>query len=148
MCMVVCVSVVVICMHMYACVRMWVYAYASVCTCECLACIYIYLYILVMCYSILDLFGEIRTSNSDNNNKGSRAPSRPPPSSPGEQRVLLIHAKSSSETGTVAFSSTLATLPCSPTAKNRTTATVTATRPATARFPDVSVYSFSVPFYM
>jgi len=33
-------------------------------------------------------------------------------------------------------------LPCSPTARNRTTATVAATRPATTRFPDVSVYSF------
>ena len=56
-----------------------------------------------------------------------------------EQRVLPIHASPSSESGTVAFSSTLATLPCSPTAKSGTTASTTATRPATTRFPDVSV---------
>ena len=51
---------------MYCCVCLYtyvyVYAYMFVCTCGCLACIYIYLYVLVACYSISDLFGEIRTS--------------------------------------------------------------------------------------
>ena len=55
--------------------------------------------------------------------------------SSGEQRVLLIRANPSSETSTVAFSSTLATLPCSPIARNDTTAIETATRPATRSFP-------------
>jgi len=137
------VYIYIICMYAYVCLYTYVYVYAHmfVCTCGCLACIYNYLYVLVACYSILDLFGEIRTSNSDNNNKDSRAPSRPPPSSPGEQRVLLIHAKPSSETGTVTFSSALATLPCSPMARNDTTATAAATRPVTSRFPNVSVSS-------
>ena len=63
-----------------------------------------------------------------------------------EQPPLLIHASPSSETDTVAFSSTLATLPCSLTVRNSTTATVTATRPATIRFPDVSVLSFLLRF--
>ena len=48
-----------------------------------------------------------------------------------ERRVLLIHARPSSETDTVTFSSALATLPCSPMARNDTTATAAATRPAT-----------------
>ena len=59
--------------------------------------------------------------------------------SSGEQPVLLIHACPTSGTDTVAFSSALATLPCGPMARNNTTATVMATRPATTRFPKVSV---------
>ena len=50
-------------MYVCACLFMYVYAYMFVCTCGCLACIYNYLYVLVACYSILDLFGEIRTSS-------------------------------------------------------------------------------------
>ena len=49
-------------MYVCACLFMYVYAYMFVCTCGCLACIYNYLYVLVACHSILDLFGEIRTS--------------------------------------------------------------------------------------
>ena len=44
------------------CMCMWVYTYVSVCSGVCLVYIYIYLYVLVTCYSISDLFGEIRTS--------------------------------------------------------------------------------------
>jgi len=50
-----------VCMCMLVYVRVGVYVYVSVCTCGCLACIYIYLYVLVACYSISNLFGEIRT---------------------------------------------------------------------------------------
>ena len=50
-------------MYVCACLFMYVYAYMFVCTCGCLACIYNYLYVLIACYSILDLFGEIRTSS-------------------------------------------------------------------------------------
>jgi len=51
--------------------------------------------------------------------------------SSGELVVLPIHAIPSPETSTVAFPSNLATPPCSPLARNRTTATMAATRPAT-----------------
>ena len=44
---------------------MYVYAYMFVCTCGRLACIYNYLYVLIARYSILDLFGEIRTVAGD-----------------------------------------------------------------------------------
>ena len=60
-----CRHVYIICMYVCVCLYtyVYVYAYMFVCTCGCLACIYDYLYVLVACYSILDLFGEIRTSS-------------------------------------------------------------------------------------
>jgi len=61
--------------------------------------------------------------------------------SSGERQFQALPASARSPACSQAFPSTLATLPCSPTANGSTTATVTATRPATTRFPDVSVSS-------
>ena len=67
-------------MYVGASLFMYVYAYMFVCTCGRLACIYNYLYVLVACYSILDLFGEIRTSST-----GSERAAIPGPS--GEREI-------------------------------------------------------------
>ena len=53
-----CVVYARICMY----VRVGVYTYVSVCSGVCLVYIFIIICMLVTCYSILDLFGEIRTS--------------------------------------------------------------------------------------
>ena len=59
--------------------------------------------------------------------------------SSGERQFKALPASARSPAYSQAFPSTLATFLCSSTAKSRTTATVTATRPATTRFPKVSV---------
>ena len=46
--------------YVYVCT--WVYTYVSVYSGVCLACIYVYMYVLVACYSVLNPFGELRTS--------------------------------------------------------------------------------------
>ena len=110
---------------MYVCafLFMYVYTYMFVCTCGCLACIYNYLYILVAYYSILYLFGEIRTSAQ----------------AAGERRFQALLASARPPDCSQVFPRTLATVLCSPTAESGATATVTMTRPVTTRFPDVSV---------
>jgi len=59
-------------------------------------------------------------------------------SAASELVVLPIHAIPSPETSTVTFPSVLATPPCSPLARNRTTATMAATRPTTRTADPVS----------
>ena len=92
------------------------------------------------------------TSNSDNSNKEQQQRGRPdqPCTSHGRAQIQQAaehsprnaHDSPSSETITAAFSRTLATLPCSPTARSSTTATATATRHRpTASDPYVSVFS-------
>ena len=63
--------------------------------------------------------------------------------SSGELVVLPIHVRPSPETSTVTFSTVLATLPCSPLARNRTTATMAATRPTTRTADPVQTSSTS-----
>jgi len=58
-----------------------------------------------------------------------------------ERRFQALPASARSPACSQVFPSTLAILPCSPTANSSITATATATRPATIRFPDVSVSS-------
>ena len=88
-----------------------------------------------------------RSAATAANNSTWQHPDAPRSSAHGSERPpLLIHASPSSETGTVAFSSTLATLTYSPIARNRATTTATATRPATTSFPNVSVFSSSFDY--
>ena len=75
--------------------------------------------------------------------RAQQIPPRPAAQAAGERRFQALPASARPPDCSQVFPRTLATVLCSPTAKSDTTATVTATRPVTCRFPKVSVFSSS-----
>ena len=71
----------------------------------------------------------------------SRSRTRPAAQAADERQFQALPASARPPDCSQVFPRTLATVLCSPTAKSGATATVTATRPVTTRFPKVSVSS-------